>query len=62
MTDLTLTFAREPAVTSVRSLRAAGYFRGHLHKARGGALEVHTAGDRATVNTRVDVVDFLLVD
>lgn len=46
----------------VRSLAAAGYFSGHLHEQSGNELEVEIVDGTGQVRTRLEVIDFLLVD
>lgn len=60
--DLVVRFPGKPQLRSVRSLRAAGYFEGHLHEQQRGALAVEAVGGVAQVGTRLEVIDFLLAD
>ncbi len=59
---LTVEFPGKPQVKSVRSLRAAGYFKGHLHEQKRGALDVKVVDGIPQVTTRLEVVDFLLLE
>jgi len=59
---LTVEFIGKPQVKSVRSLRATGYFKGHLHEQERGALAVKVVDGIPQVTTRLEVTDFLLVD
>jgi hypothetical protein len=60
--DLTVSFPGTPQIRSVRSLQAAGYFRGHLHEQQGGSLAIETTRGTSQVRTRLEVIDFLLVN
>ena len=60
--ELVVTFPGKPDVKSVRSLRAADYFKGHLHEQHRGDLELRVVNGTPQVTTRIDVIDFLLVD
>ncbi|NQU11002.1 beta-galactosidase trimerization domain-containing protein [bacterium] len=50
------------AVKTVRSLRAAGYFQGHLHEQQRGALPVQVVDGVPQVELTLAVTDYLLVD
>jgi len=60
--DLVVSFPGRPDVRSVRSYGAAGYFRGHLHEQERGELAVEVVNGVPQVRTRLEVIDFLLVD
>jgi len=60
--ELVVSFPGKGRVRSVRSLQAAGHFKGHLHEQRRGALEVNVVDGTPRVTTRLEVIDFLLVD
>ena len=60
--ELILEFPGKPDTSSVRSLRAAGYFKGNLHEQERGALVVKTINGVPRVQMRLEVVDVLLVD
>ena len=60
--NLTVQFPGKPQIKSVRSLQAAGYFRGHLHEQSRGFLPVTAVDGAPQVNLRLGVIDFLFVD
>jgi hypothetical protein len=49
-------------VKTVQSLRAAGYFKGHLHEQEKGKLPVQVVDGVPQVEMRLEVTDYLLVD
>jgi hypothetical protein len=49
-------------VKTVQSLRAAGYFKGHLHEQDKGKLPVQVVDGVPQVEMRLEVTDYLLVD
>jgi len=59
---LLVEFPGKSAIKSVRSLRAAGHFKGHLHEQQRGALKLERTDGTPRVTTRLEVLDFLLVD
>ncbi|MFV2067268.1 MAG: hypothetical protein ACC645_09840, partial [Pirellulales bacterium] len=59
---LIVRFPGKPNVKSVRGLRAAGYFKGHLHEQQRGDLPVKIVDGVPQVELRMEVTDFLLVD
>jgi hypothetical protein len=60
--DLVLRFEDNRDIQSVRSLRRAGYFQGHLHEQEGGALEIQRHNGIPTVQLNLAISDYLLVD
>jgi hypothetical protein len=60
--DLIVSFPGKPQTRSIRSLQAAGCFEGHLHEQQRGSLAMETVRGTAQVRTRLEVIDFLLVD
>jgi hypothetical protein len=59
---LILRFPGREQVKTVRSLRAAGHFKGHLHEQSRGGLPVHVVDGVPQVELRLEVTDFLFVD
>lgn len=47
---------------TVQSLRAAGYFKGHLHEQPTDKLPVQVVDGVPQVELRLEVTDYLLVD
>ena len=60
--QLVIQFPGRPELRSVRSLRAAGHFKGHLHEKDRGHIEVHIVNGAPRVTLRLEVIDFLLLD
>ena len=60
--DILVRFAGEPQIKRVRSLRAAGYFEGHLHEQERGELEVRRRDGAAEVKLNLGICDYLLLD
>ena len=60
--DLTLTFDPALKVEKVRSLRAAGFFRGLLDEQARGALAVKSVNGMPQVQLRLEVSDYLLIN
>lgn len=60
--NLILKFPCKPHTRLVRSLRAAGYFKGQLHEQERGVLKVEIIDEVPQVKVRLEVVDVLLVD
>ena len=60
--NLLLRFADKPEIQSVRSLRRAGYFTGHLHEQEKGALEIRRNNGAPAVQLDLAISDYLLVD
>ena len=60
--ELTLTFDPSLKVEKVRSLRATGYFKGHLHEQDKGILEMKTVDGRQEVKLPLGITDYLLVN
>ena len=60
--ELILEFPGKPDIKSVRSLRGAGYFKGHLSEQERGLLEVETIDHVPRVKMRLEVIDVLLID
>jgi len=60
--ELIVEFPGKPDIRLVRSLRAAGYFKGQLHEQERGVLEVEVINGVPQVNMCLEVVDVLLVD
>lgn len=59
---LIVEFPSKANIKSVRSLQAAGYFKGHLHKQKKGYLKVKISSGVPQVKMRLEVVDILLVN
>jgi len=59
---LVVRFPGRRDINRVRSLRAAGYFEGHLHEKEKGQLEVTDANGAAQVTLDLGICDYLLVD
>ena len=59
---LQVRFPGKPDIAAARSLRAAGYFKGHLHEQQRGALDVKHDDGVPYVEVRLEVIDFLLID
>ncbi len=55
-------FSPERRVRSVRSLRKAGYFHGHLHEQEKGELQVRRDNGSAWVQLNLAICDYLLVE
>ena len=60
--ELILEFPGKPDVKSIRSLRYAGYFKGHLSEQNRGLLEVEVIDHVPRVKMRLEVIDVLLMD
>ena len=60
--DLVVRFPGRTRVKAVRSLRRAGFFKGHLDEQRQGALEVTLKNDVPRVRMQLEVTDYLLID
>ncbi|MAE61351.1 MAG: hypothetical protein CMJ49_08360 [Planctomycetaceae bacterium] len=60
--QLTIRFPGRSDITQVRSHHAAGHFKGHLHEQKRGLLAVQHDDAVPYVETRLEVIDFLLVD
>jgi hypothetical protein len=60
--NLLLRFADKPEIQSVRSLRRAGHFSGHLHEQEKGALEIRRNNGAPVVQLDLAISDYLLVD
>jgi hypothetical protein len=60
--DLVLRFPGRDDLGSVRSLRQAGYFRGHLHAQERGRLQVSSPDGIGQVKLDLGVSDYLLLD
>ncbi|MBU4270327.1 MAG: hypothetical protein KKA28_00435 [Planctomycetes bacterium] len=60
--ELTLRFEPTLKVEKVRSLRGAGFFKGHLHEQDRGELEVKTIDGKQQVQFRLEVSDYLLIN
>jgi hypothetical protein len=60
--DLVVRFAGQRDVKRVRSLRAAGYFEGHLHEQQGGELDVVYRDGFSEVKLDLAISDYLLVN
>ena len=62
VTDLVVTFPGKGDLKTVRSLRQAGYFTGHLDEQARGGLEITTTDGTPRVSLGLEVSDYLLVD
>ena len=60
--DLVVRFPNKREIQSVRSLREAGPFKGHLHEQKGGTLPIRRDRGGAEVRLRLGISDYLLVD
>lgn len=60
--ELTVSFPGLPDVKRVRSLRAAGYFKGHFGDLDAGTLEFSTTENSPEVTLPLSLTDFLFVD
>ena len=60
--DLVVRFPDKRKIQSVRSLREAGLFKGHLHEQKGGALRIRRDRGGAEVRLRLGISDYLLVN
>lgn len=59
---LAVRFPGKGDIDRVRSLRAAGYFEGHLHEQKKGELEVRGANGAAQVTLDLGICDYLVVN
>ncbi len=59
---LVVRFPGKRDIDRVRSLRAAGYFEGHLHEQKKGELEVRDANGVAQVTLDLGICDYLILD
>jgi len=59
---LVVRFAATAGLERVQSLRAAGYFKGHLHEQDRGKLDIIRRDDTAEVRLDVGICDYLLVN
>ena len=60
--DLVVSFPDSRDIRSIRSLRRAGYFKGHLHEQQRGALAIVRGEGTAAVRMDLGIWDCLLVD
>ena len=60
--DLIVRFPGNDKLKTVRSVRQAGHFTGHLHEQEAGELQITMADGTPQVNLRLAVYDYLLVD
>jgi len=60
--ELVVRFPGKAGIKRVRSLRAAGYFKGHLHEQNKGELEVRDTDGVAQVTLDLGICDYLVVD
>ncbi|MCK4294207.1 MAG: beta-galactosidase trimerization domain-containing protein [Planctomycetes bacterium] len=60
--ELVIRFPGRPEIERVRSLRAAGYFEGHLHEQEQGALDLRQRNGAAEVKLDLAISDYLLLD
>ncbi len=60
--NLVVRFPGKTQVQCVRSLRKAGYFRGHLHEQKAGTLEIRHRNSVPEVELDLGISDYLLVD
>lgn len=60
--NLVVRFPGKTEIRIVRSLRKAGYFRGHLHKQKAGTLEIRHPNSVPEVELDLGISDYLLLD
>lgn len=60
--DLIVRFPGVPRLQSVRSLRNAGFFQGHLTDQVSASLEVESVDGASQVRLRLDMTDYLIID
>ncbi|MBW8040781.1 MAG: hypothetical protein FVQ85_12355 [Planctomycetes bacterium] len=60
--NLVVRFPGKTEIRSVRSLRKAGYFRGHLHEQKTGTLNIRYNNGIPEVELDLGISDYLLVD
>ena len=60
--NLAVRFPGKTQIQCVRSLRKAGYFKGHLHEQEKGALEIRHINSVPEVKLDLGVSDYLLTD
>ena len=61
--NITIRFPnRKNPIQSIRSLRKAGYFKGHLHEQKQGSLELIDQERIPAIKLNLDISDYLLVD
>jgi hypothetical protein len=60
--NLTIQFPGKQPLQSVRSLRKAGYFQGHLHEQDRGFVTIRAEQGRSEVQLDLGIYDFLILD
>jgi len=60
--NLVVRFPGKTEIRGVRSLRKAGYFKGHLHKQQAGRLEIRQINSVPQVELDLGISDYLLLD
>jgi len=60
--NLVVRFPGKTQIRCVRSLRKAGYFKGHLHEQKTGTLEIRHPNSVPEVELDLGISDYLLLD